>query len=302
MTTKTLTLASLTFAMSLVAGCGGSGGSQKLPGLSFTPQLSARQAGIACGDDVDWSGDGSLDARYTYAFDDAGQLSHATGVFTAGGPDDNLDYSYDGAGNFTHLLESTGAGGSTYEVSATYDGGNLATYATAYDGPDGHQGYTYALSDYTNAQPGTEVISVDGGGTETWTLSYDADGRLVSASSDQGDRETWTYDDAAGTITVEEDGGAFTGVIAYDADFREMSEVWGGSSPAAVASVTTFTWEGEELVSESFQSGTEEAPTVLQMWEVDTLRYDCESAAKAAPRAKGFRHPQGRLAVMGGRK
>jgi YD repeat-containing protein len=149
------------------------------------------------------------------------------------------------------------------------------------------------MSDFLGPwQPQREVITEQGQSPFGYTLAYDADGRLTTATPDTGDATTYTYDDAAGTLTIDTGNGAFTGVITYDTtDFRELSETWGGSDPSAWASATVYNWSGEQLDSITYSSGTQDAPKMLTTVEVDTLRYDCAMARRGG--TARFIRPQG---------
>jgi len=50
-----------------------------------------------------------------------------------------------------------------------------------------------------------------------------------------------------------------------------------------------YTWNGDQLLSVQFSSGTQADPKTLSLVEVDTIRYDCANAKKGVT-AK-FIHP-----------
>jgi len=238
-----------------VVGCA-SPQDQKLPGMSITPHLESTPANAACGDDI------------------------TPGVFAAGGPDDSIDYSYDTAGNFTHMVEEHGWGDSQSEIIASYDGSNnLLDYSWSYTQADYQDSWDYVMSDFGAAGPAREDITEAGQPSFGYALVYDGDGRLVQAVPDSGDAISYIYDDAGRTITVDEGNGAFHGVIAYDENFDETSEVWGGSDPSAFASSDVYAWNGEQLVSATYSSGTTDNPQQLALVETDTMQYACSGAA-----------------------
>ncbi|HEV7557029.1 MAG TPA: hypothetical protein VGO00_16295 [Kofleriaceae bacterium] len=269
----------LGFAL-LVAGCA-SPPDQKLPSMSITPHLESTPANAACGDDVTLGADTTPDLRYTFSYDDNGFLTHASGAFAAGGPDDSIDYSYDAAGNFTHMVEAHGWGDSSSEIVASYDASNnLLDYSWSYAQTDYQDSWDYAMSDFGASGPAREDITEAGQPSFGYALVYDGDGRLVQAVPDSGDPISYIYDDAGRTITIDEGNGAFHGLIAYDENFDETSEVWGGSDPQAFASSDVYAWNGEQLVSATYSSGSTDNPQQLALVETDTMQYACGGAAK----------------------
>ncbi len=66
-----------------------------------------------------------------------------------------------------------------------------------------------------------------------YQLAYDADNRLAVVVMQGGATTTYTYDDDARTTTIDTGNGAFHGVIEFDEQNRELSEVWGGTDPSA---------------------------------------------------------------------
>jgi YD repeat-containing protein len=256
-------------------GCSTSPADHMLPSARLTPHLDSATSTIACGEDVAWNGDATPDERFGFTYDGNGFLTHADGAFAAGGTNESIDYSYDAAGDFTHMVDSNGFGGSSSEITADYDATNgLVDYAWSYAAPGYADSWTYAMSSFLGPwQPQREVITEQGQPGFGYTLAYDSDGRLVTATPDTGPATTYAYDDQALTITIDTGSGAFHGVIAYDTDFRELSEVWGGSDPNAVASSTVFDWSGDQLNGITYSSGTP-----LAVVEVDTVRYQCGAA------------------------
>ncbi len=262
-------------------GCTSSPADHKLPSARLTPHLDSATASVACGEDVAWNGDATPDERFAFTYDSNGFLTHADGAFAAGGPNESIDYSYDMAGDFTHMLDANGYGGSQSEITADYDATNgLVDYAWSYTSTSYSDAWTYAMSSFLGPwQPQREVVTEQGQPGLGYTLAYDADGRLTTATPDRGTPTTYTYDDQALTLTIDSGAGASHGVIAYDTDFRELSEVWGGSDPNAVASSTVFDWSGDQLNDITYSAGTP-----LQVVEVDTLRYSCAAARAGTTR------------------
>ncbi len=250
----------------------------KLPSARLAPHLDSSTAAIACGEDVAWNGDATPDERFAFTYDANGFLTHADGAYTAGGANESIDYSYDADGNFTHMLDANGAGGSQSEIAADYDATDgLVDYSWSYAAPGYTDAWTYAMSSFLGPwQPQRELVTEQGQPGVGYTLAYDGDGRLVTATPDGGTPTTYAYDDQALTLTIDTGAGAFHGVIAYDTDFRELSEVWGGTDPDAIASSTVFDWSGDQLNAITYSSGTP-----LQVVEVDTLRYTCAAAHRA---------------------
>ena len=281
----------------LVVGCA-SPPDQKLPSMSITPHLESTPANAACGDNVTLDGDSAPDLRYTFAYDDNGFLTHASGVFTAGGPDDSIDYSYDSAGNFTHMVEAHGWGDSSSEIIASYDGANLLDYSWSYTQADYQDSWDYAMSDFGASGPAREDITEAGQPSFGYALVYDGDGRLVQAIPDSGDAIAYSYDDAGRTVTVDEGNGAFHGVISYDENFDETSEVWGGSDPSAIASTDVYAWNGEQLLSATYSSGTTDNPQQLAVVETDTMQYACGAAKHTSLRHLRSTHSVAKAGVF----
>ena len=272
----------LGFAM-LVVGCTSEAGPQQLPSASMTPHLAAQVAAVACGEDVAFDSDPSPDIRYAFTYDANGELTHASGAYAAGGSNDSIDYSYDAAGDFTGMAETNGYGGGNSAITATYDASSdLLDYTWSYASPTYNDAWDYAFSGFSGADPAREEVTEQGQPGYGYDLQYDASGRLTTAIGDAGDITTWTYDDAARTISVDTGSGAYTGVITYDADNNELSEVWGGADPSAIASSDVFTWSGDDMQSAVYSSGTTATPDVLTTFETDTVRYDCTSARTRA--------------------
>lgn len=274
-------------------GCATSPSDHILPSASFTPHMEARTTSVACGDDVALYGSATPDIRYSFMYDAAGQLQHATGVYAAGGADDSIDYTWDAHGSMTHLLETRAWGDARVELTAGYDNAeNLIDYTYAISGSGYADTWQYAFSDFAGAnQPTREVISEAGQPDFGYTLDYDANGRLVEAVPDTGAPTTWTYDDAARTIDVDTGNGAFHGTLSYDNQDRVLSETWGGTDPSVIDSDATYAWNGDQLDTMTYRSGTSDAPTQLTTVEVDTLRYDCSSARAGAGRSVRFVRP-----------
>jgi hypothetical protein len=260
------------------AGCTSSPPSHQIPSASITPHLDSAATDVACGEDIALNGAATPDLRYTFGYDASGLLVHADGAYAAGGANDSIDYGYDAADNFTHMLETRGFGDSRVEITADYDSGShLLDYTWDVGAPNYHDNWAYNYSGYTGDVPTREVVTEQGQGSFGYTLVWDATGRLAQAVPDTGPATNYTYDDAAGTLTIDTNAGAWHGVISYDPnDFRELGEVWGGTDPSAVASQSVWAWNGEELDSITYtQSGYS---------ETDSLRYTCAAARAGANR------------------
>jgi YD repeat-containing protein len=264
------------------AACTAANDPTKLPSASLSPHLqNAQDTTVACGDSVAFNGDSSPDLSYAYTYNAAGELSHAEGAWTAGGPDDKVDYAYDANGNMTNMTEADGTTSGSV-ITETFDATNgLTDYTWSAFAPSYNDSWDYAMSGFIAPwQPTREVMTEAGQPSLGYTLAYDADGRLTTATPDTGAATTYTYDDAAGTISVDTGNGAFTGLITYNASFFELSEVWGGSDPNAWASSTVYAWNGDQLTSATFSEGTQAAPKTLSLAEVDTIQYQCANVKR----------------------
>ncbi len=257
---------------------------KKLPSAQVTPRnLDARPANAACGDAISINGATTPDLRYAYDYDGDGNLVHATGVDTAGGANDDITYTYDNLDRMTHMLETHGWGDTRYEIIANYDSlGQLNTYVTNEASGTWSDSWTYAYSQF-NAQgePAREEITQQGQPAFGYTLQYDGDGRLTGWTDDSGDASTYTYDDAAGTITIDTNHGAWTGTITYDADLRELSETYGGSDPNAIATDYEYSWSGDRLLGMTYKQSPNNDPAQMTTVESDQLDYSCANALKA---------------------
>ncbi len=273
---------------------------KKLPSAQVTPRnLDARPANAACGDAITFNGAATPDVRYAYDYDGDGNLVHATGVYTAGGANDDITYTYDNLDRMTHMLETHGYGDTRYEVIANYDSlGQLATYITNEASGTWSDSWTYAYSQF-NAQgePAREDITEQGQASYGYTLAYDGDGRLTGWTDDHGDATTYAYDDAAGTITMSTNNGAWTGTITYDADLRELSETYGGSDPNAIATDYEYSWSGDRLLAATYKQAPNNDPAQMTTVELDQLDYSCATARRLA-------HQRGQLGGqrLGGRR
>jgi len=168
----------------------------KLPSASITPKLEARPANAACGDDITLYGDPSPDLRYTYDYDADGNVTHATGVYTGGGANDDVTYTFDNLDRMTHMLETRAWGDTRYEITADYDSlGELVDYITDDSGATFHDNWTYTYSQF-NAQgePAREVITEAGQQPYGYNLTYDTESKAL----------TWTitFDGLTGPATV----------------------------------------------------------------------------------------------------
>lgn len=277
-----------------VVGCAPSADHQ-LPSATFTPHLASATTAVACGDDIALYGNTAPDLRYRFTYDNAGRLAHADGAYTAGGNDDSIDYTWAGD-NLTHLLETRGFGDSRVEITADYDASNsLIDYTWDLTEPSYHDSWSYVFSSFVGVdQPTREVITEQGQPDFGYQLAYDASHRLVTATPDSGPSTTWTYDDAARTIAIDTGSGAFHGVVAFDAQDRELSETWGGSDPSMVDSDLAYAWNGDQLDSSTYRSGTTAAPHQLATVEVDTIRYDCAMARASSGRGIRLVSPRAR--------
>jgi YD repeat-containing protein len=254
----------------LLAACG-SPADHKLPGASMMPQPAQHAATKpACEDDVTLAGHTTPDVRYAYTYDELGRLAHVTGTYAAGGTDEQLDYAYDNLGHLTHLLDVIGTQ-TVQEVTGEYDTlGDLVDYTYVV----GMQTQHFAMSGFTDAgQPTRQVDSMTGQPDVGYQLDYDRDNRLALAVQDGGPTTTYTYDDDGRTLAIDTGSGAFHGDIVYDDRDRELSETWGGSDPNAASTQTEYVYAGDRLVSATYRQGKP-----LATVEVDTLRYDCDTA------------------------
>jgi len=244
--------------------------SRALPGASYTPHLRASVATRACGEDVAYDGHSSPDETYSYSYDDFGRLAGAIGSYPYGGDDETTAYAYDNLDHETHMLDTLPSGGGTIEIVADYDTlGDLVDYTYATTIPNSVDTQRYTMSQFTaTGQPTIEVISDTSAPDAHYTLAYDAASRIVLAVRDGTSSTTYSYDDDGRTVTIDTDSGAFTGTIIYDDDNHELSETWGGSDPSAIASQTTYDYDGGQLLDVTYESGTP-----LAVIEVDTLRY-----------------------------
>lgn len=264
------------FALLTLAGCAAEPTTEKLlPSASFTPHLESTSSSVACGEDVAFYGAATPDLTYAFSYDADSRLTHAQGLWTDG-TIDTIDYAYDGD-NFAHMLAVNGWDNSQTEITASYDAGNLVEYTWAATGPSYNDAWTYAYSDFIGPwQPTHETVTQAGQPALGYSLVYDANDRLVEAVPDSGPSTTWTYDDAAHTITTSGEG--YVGVYAYDADFRPLSETWTGGLDTEL----TYDWNGDQLLSTTYRSGSENAPHTLETVQTSTLKYACAMARAAA--------------------
>jgi len=250
----------------LLIGC--SSPEHKLPTATFTPHLTAHDASIACGEDVAYNGNPTWDLRYAFVYDANDRLTSGTGTWANAAAVDTFAYTYAGD-NFTSFVYTSGWDNSQETVDVTYDASNNMTgYAWSYAGDT----WSYAFSSFVGAnQPAREDVIHGSDPAFGYDLAYDANHRLVSAVPTTGPTWTWTYDEAALTITA--DAGDYHGVYTYDADDKPLSEVWTATDPANDSS-TTYAWNGDQLVSVSSTYGSDS--------EISTMRYDCSTARKAS--------------------
>lgn len=249
----------------------------------------AREASIACGDDVAWYGATTPDVRYAYTYDSNGLLVHADGIYTADNSKDTIDYTWDAEQRFAHYVE-TNDWGSRVDIAETYQGENPVSYVDTVDADT----WTYTYADYLAPwQPLHETLVHDTDAPILYTLAYDELGRLITATPSTGEATTWTYDDAARTITAVT--GTWTDITTYGADGRELSESWSSTDPAGVEGSYTLDWNGDQLVRETYSSGTQDDPKHVQLIETDTMRYDCEAARTAVTTGRTWAASRARL-------
>jgi YD repeat-containing protein len=269
---------------------------KKLPSASITPHLEARASDAACGDDIALYGATTPDLSYTYDYDSAGRMFHATGVYAAGGANDDVTYTYDNLDRMTGMVETRGWGDTRYEIGADYDTlGELVDYTWTASGPNYNDSWRYAYSAFNQwGEPTREVITQQGQADIGYTLDFDADGRIVDAIQDNGPTTTYAYDDAALTLTIDTNAGAWHGVVAYDDQFRELSEEWGGSDPSAIATQQTYAWDNGKLLSATYLESANNDPAGLSLVETDTLRYGCSTARTGGTARFRPAHPNAR--------
>ena len=250
----------------------------KLPSATFTPHLEAHTAAIACGEDIAFYGSATADLRYDFVYDGAQRITAANGVWLAYGETESVAYTWSGD-NLTNMLWTTSWDTSRVEITASYDASNnLLDYTWEVATPDYTDEWNYAFSNYAAPyQPLREVISQAGQPVVSYDLVYDDD-RLVQAIPDSGPSTTWTYDDIARTITVDTGNGAFVGVMTYAADFRPLSSSWTGTDPSMIDGDEVYAWNGQQLDTITYRSGSEGAPHTLELVQVDTMRYNCAMA------------------------
>lgn len=252
----------------------------KVPSASITPHLDARPTDAACGDDISLYGAATPDLSYTYGYDNAGRMVHATGVYAAGGSNDDITYGYDNLDRMTSMVETRGWGDTRYQITADYDTlGNLVDYAWDANGPSYVDHWTYAYSGFNSwGEPTHETITELSQPAVDYTLDFDADGRIVDAVQAGGPTTNYIYDDNALTLTIDTNAGAWHGVVAYDDQNRELSETWSGTDPSAIASSETYTWNNDQLLAATYESSQNNDPSQMQLVETDTLRYNCAAA------------------------
>ena len=245
---------------------------KRLPSATTTPTTRIARTTQACGFTVAYEGQSY--ARYHYTYDDFGRVASVLGHFTAGGPDDRIDYAYDHLDHLTHATEAATAANRA-EQTYSYDTlGDLIEYTELQQADTTR--YTYADLTATG-QPKTEMLVYDNGAPQRYLLAYDATDRLVAATLAGGETTTYTYDDdQARTLTVDTANGAFHGVILYDDQNRELSEIWGGTDPAATARSTTYDYVDDLLAIVTYQQAASDANPFATL-EVDTLLYTCDT-------------------------
>jgi YD repeat-containing protein len=253
----------------LLAACSSS--EPKLPSATFTPHLDSQETSVACGADIAYNGSPTWDLRYAYNYDSAGRLVAGTGTWANAQAVDTFAYSYSG-NNFTGYVYTSGWDGSQEAVDAAYDADdNLVDYTWSYSDGTTSDAWNYTYSGFIGPnQPSREDINHAGDPSHFYTFVYDANNRLVQAIPDVGQNWTWTYDDTALTITADLGNGDIHGVQTYDADFRPLSETWGGTNPDVVDQSTTYAWDDDRLLDVSYVYGDQS--------QISTMRYDCSAA------------------------
>jgi YD repeat-containing protein len=264
----------LVLALVAIAACNPTP-ARKLPGATMVPKLGhTERAAEACGFDVAFNGSPTVTVRYTNMYDELGRVIRVAGRYEDFGPDDFIDYTYDHLDHLTHSLETRGAGYDRAEETEDYDTlGDLVAYTLEQSGPGYDQTTKYLYRDLSpSGQPATEIISFTGSPDANYQLAYDETDRIIAAVVEGGSTTTYTYDDDdTRSVTIDTDHGAFVGVVTYDDQSRELSEVWGGSDPQAQHQQTTYVWSGDRLGSITFLQGTP-----LATVEVETPRYRCD--------------------------
>jgi YD repeat-containing protein len=252
----------------LLAACSSS--EPKLPSATFTPHLDSQETSVACGADFTFSGTATT-LRYGYTYDNAGRLVAGTGTWSPSAVVDSFAYTYAG-NNFDSYVWTSGWDGSQETVDVGYDASdNLVAYAWSYSDGTNTDAWTYAYSSFIGPnQPTHEDITHGDDPAHFYDFTYDADNRLVQATPDVGSPWTWTYDDAALTVTADLNNGEIHGVQTYDADYRPLSETWGGTHPDVVDQSTTYAWDDDRLLTIASTYGTDS--------QLETLRYDCAAA------------------------
>ncbi len=241
-----------------------------LPGASLAPQLRNTLPVAACGTDIAFSETGAVDARYRYLYDAFGRLSFARGSFVGTPYEDTIEYRWDNLDQVAAIIERSSWDGSVAEVQALYSTlGDLVEYTARRAGQ--LERHTYDDVD-PSGHPGVEKIDLGEGkisqASAVYALHYDAVGRLVLATSDDGPTTVYTYDDDARTITIDTDDGAFVGVIEYDGDDHQLAEHWSGSDPMAEETERIFTWTGDRLDRTTYRAGDDV--------QIETYLYDCD--------------------------
>jgi len=248
---------------------------RKLPGVTIVPKLGrTERAAEACGFDIAFDASAAVSVRYTNMYDELGRVIRVAGRYADLGPDDIIDYSYDHLDHLTHSLETRGAGYDRAEETEDYDTlGDLVAYTLEQTGPGYSATTKYIYRDFSaSGRPATEIVGYTGSPDAIYQLAYDANDRLLAAVLEGGSTTTYTYDDdATRSVTIDTDHGAFTGVVLYDDQSRELEETWGGSDPQAQHQQTTYAWAGDRLSSITFMQGTP-----LATVEVETPRYRCD--------------------------
>ena len=232
----------------LLVGCSSPEGDEvkRLPGATHSPHLQSSANNVACGAEIAFYGSPTPDIVYAY--------------------------TYNAAGNLTGVAEENYWGDTAIDMAIAYDASQqIVGYTYDVTGPDWSGSWSAAYSNFVGPhQPAREVATADGQ-SMGYDLSYDTWGRLVAAEADSGEVTTYTYDDTNLTITYDHGNGAWTGVVQFAADGRELSETWGGNDPNAVPAETVFNWTGFRLDSvEHTYDG--------DLVETDSFVYNCAAA------------------------
>ena len=77
---------------------------------------------------------------------------------------------------------------------------------------------------------------------------------------------------------MDYNNGAYTGLWTYDASYRELSDVAGGTDQYAIATDTEYDWTGDQFNGLTYSSGTEQDPHTPVLVDSQRMRFDCTMA------------------------